>query len=181
MHVHEVPRASHARDASAERRRMQDYIESLGGHSRSLPKSFTKCLSLLKSPHASRHGFSPARATERRAGSGSPAMVRAQRGYFDEPPPREDAEREQREEERCPEEPTTLGRSRGRQLYARLMGRAKSRDRCATLPPGVGQRHSSETQAGQRPGVSADPAVCPPPPEMFSGRYGVRHHLMATS
>ena len=166
MHVHEVPRASHARDPSAERRRMQDYIESLGGYSRSLPKSFTKCLSLLKSPHASRHGFSPARAAERRGGTGSPAMVRAQRGYFDEPPPpprqepeeREDQEERQEQQQEQQEQPTTLGRSRGRQLYARLMGRAKSRDRCATLPPGVGQRHGVETAPS-----------CPPPPEQFSG------------
>ncbi|KAF0303801.1 putative Ras GTPase-activating protein [Amphibalanus amphitrite] len=100
-------------------------------------------------------------------------MVRAQRGYFDEPPPREEAEQEEREEpapeERRREEPTTLGRSRGRQLYARLMGRAKSRDRCATLPPGLGQRHGgAELTDQQRHGVSVDPAVCPPPPDMFS-------------
>ena len=49
----------------------------------------------------------------------------------------------------------TCGRSRGRELYARLLGRNKSRDRGATLPANIGRLYRQH-QAGSETGSCSD-------------------------
>ena len=121
---------------------MQDYIESLGGYSRSLPKSFTKCLSALKSPVVRRHGFGD-------RGRQRPATVSPQgrRAFTEEPEETVLSGTEMRA--------ATCGRSRGRELYARLLGRNKSRDRGATLPANIGRLYRQH-QAGSETGSCSD-------------------------